>query len=99
MITRVFRATVPAELQGEFEEKFKEISVPLVRAQKGLHRVTIGRPTSSNPYEFVMISVWDDAEAIAEFVGEKWDQPHIPAGMEHLMTGCSVGHYENILPD
>ena len=99
MITRVFRATVPADLQEEFEEKFKEVSVPLVSAQKGLRRVTIGRPMASNPEEFVLISVWEDEGAIAEFVGPDWNEPHIPAGMEHLMIACSVAHYENILPE
>ena len=36
MITRVFQATVPAELHAEFEEKFKEVSVPLVSARPGV---------------------------------------------------------------
>ena len=65
MITRVFRATVPAELHDEF----------------------------------VLVSVWEDEDAIAGFVGPAWSQPYIPAGMEHLMIACSVAHYEHILPE
>ena len=96
MITRVFRAAVPIKLHAAFEEQFRAISVPLVASQPGLHRVTIGRPTRWNPEEFVMVSVWEDEESIAEFAGVAWNEPRIPSGMEDFITSCSVDHYENI---
>lgn len=99
MIIRVFRATVPADRQDEFEHKFRTVSVPLTRSQRGLHSVSIGRPTRWNPEEFVMVSVWRDEESIAAFVGAAWNQPHIPKGMEHLIASCTVDHFETIEVD
>lgn len=99
MITRVFRAIVPEKLHDAFETKFRTVSVPLVRGQPGFESVTIGRPTRWNPNEFVMVSVWRDEESIAGFVGPAWNEPHIPEGMEHFITSCTVDHYEVIEPD
>ncbi len=96
MITRVFRAKVPINLQNEFENKFIEISVPLVKSCEGLISVTIARPTKANPEGFAMISVWKDVDAIVKFIGEKWNEAHIPDGMEKYISECWVDHYENI---
>ncbi len=96
MISRVFRASVPQELHGAFEEKFRSVSVPLVAAQAGLVDVTIGRPTACNPDAFVMISTWEDEAAIRAFAGEHWNEPRIPKGMEMFIARCSVDHYEQI---
>ena len=56
MIIRVFRATVHPGHETEFERKFREVSLPLVRAQTGLISCVIGRPVASSPNEFLMIS-------------------------------------------
>lgn len=97
MIVRIFKAIIPTELHIEFEIKFKEISVPVVKNYKGLISLEIGRPTKWNPQEFIMISQWETEKDLIEFAGQNWNQAHIPKGMEKFISECSVSHYESIL--
>jgi len=96
MIIRIFKAIVPLEKHLEFEQKFREISVPLVQHSQGLLSVEIGKPGAVNPDEFVMISIWDKVESLIKFAGDQWNVPHIPKGMEVFIAECSVAHYESI---
>ncbi len=96
MIIRIFTAIVPPALHMEFETKFKEISVPLVKTQKGLLEMEIAKPTQWNPNSFVMVSKWASKEDIINFAGEQWNEAHIPAGMEKYIEDCTVNHYVNI---
>nr|WP_298793551.1 antibiotic biosynthesis monooxygenase family protein [uncultured Allomuricauda sp.] len=97
MIIRIFTAKVPSSLHTEFEAKFKEISVPLVKTQKGLLEMAIAKPTQWNPNSFVMISKWATQEDIINFAGEQWNEAHIPNGMEKYIQSCTVNHYVNIV--
>jgi heme oxygenase (mycobilin-producing) len=94
MILRVFRATIQPGHQTEFERKFREISLPLVEKQPGLVSCVIGRPATSSPNEFVMISTWRDEEALRAFTGEDYTRAVIPKEMEEHMVESSVHHYE-----
>lgn len=96
MIIRIFRATVHKELHTEFMEKFKEISIPLVKTQPGLVAMEIGEPTQWDPNEFVMISKWETEQHIQNFVGAKWNEAHIPGGMEKYIVKCWVHHYKDV---
>ena len=96
MIIRIFKAIIPAKLHAEFEIKFKEISVPVVKNYKGLISLEIGRPTKWNPEEFIMISLWESEKDLIEFAGQNWNQAHIPLGMEKYIAECSVSHHESI---
>ena len=95
MITRIFRARVPASLHAEFEEKFLGVSIPLVRSAAGLVSVSVGRPTRWAADEYAMVSVWQSEADLAAFAGENWSRPVIPRGMEKYVTECWVHHYEN----
>ncbi|MEZ4810050.1 MAG: antibiotic biosynthesis monooxygenase [Allomuricauda sp.] len=100
MIIRIFTATIPVELHDEFESKFKEISVPVVKNYQGLVSLEIGRPSPWNPNEFVMVSRWKTQQDLINFAGENWNQAHIPKGMEKYITSCTVSHFEAIdMPD
>ena len=96
MILRIFTAIIPKALHTEFEVKFKEISVPVVKNYKGLVSLEIAGPSKWNPEEFVMVSRWENENALIAFAGEQWNQAHIPQGMEKYITSCSVSHYLNI---
>jgi len=96
MIIRIFKATIPTELHNEFEIKFKEISVPVVKNFEGLISLEIARPTKWNPNEFVMISRWKKEDDLINFAGDRWNEAHIPKGMEKYIEQCSVSHYKNI---
>ncbi len=96
MIIRVFTTEVYKELHQEFEAKFKEISVPLVKGQKGLLGLEIAKPTQWNPNTYAMISKWRREEDIINFAGENWNEAHIPSGMEKFISDCAVQHFINI---
>ncbi len=95
MITRIFRVSVPKSLHHEFEKNFLSVSVPYVKAQPGFISVVVGKPTSWEPEEYVMISVWDSEADVAAFAGKNWNRAVIPQGMEKYVSKCWVHHYEN----
>lgn len=94
MVVRVFRARVRENLRQDFEEKFLSISIPLVKSQPGFVSVQVGRPVPGSSEDYVMLSVWKDERAVKDFVGEDWNQGHIPSGMEIHVEECWVHHYE-----
>ena len=93
MITRLFRVQVYKDHLAEFENDYINISVPLVKAQKGFISVETGRPINNNN-EYLMISHWKDIDSLKSFVGETWEQALIPKGMEKYVQQCWVHHYE-----
>lgn len=96
MIIRIFTATIPIELHNEFEVKFRAISLPLVNGYPGLISCDIGKPSKWNPNEFVMVSQWESEFDLINFAGEKWNEAHIPQGMDQYIQDCSVSHFESL---
>lgn len=94
MIIRIFRVQIKPELRGDFENKFNEISTPLVKSHRGLISVFIGKPTKWAPDEYVMVSTWNNVTDLEDFVGHNWNQPVIPTGMEKFAIACWVHNYE-----
>ena len=95
MITRIFRVQIKPELKHQFEAKFADISVQAVTAAKGCSRVAIGKPTKWSPNEYVMITDWQDEQALINFAGTDWNRAVIPPGMEQYVESCSLHHYQN----
>ena len=93
MITRIFRVRIDPSLRTEFEEDFKRVSIAAVQAQDGFISVEIGQPTAWTPDEYVMISRWENEAALRNFVGENWNEAHIPDGMEKYVGECWVHHF------
>ena len=93
MVTRIFRVRIDASKRAEFERDFTTISVAAVESQRGFLSVQIGKPTRWAPDEYVMISRWSDENAIRNFVGDSWNEAHIPNGMEQYVIDCWVHHY------
>ncbi len=73
MIIRIFKAIIPIQLHNEFEEKFKETSVPPVKTFDGLLSLEIGKPTQWNSNQYLMITHWDHEESLKIFTGEKME--------------------------
>jgi heme-degrading monooxygenase HmoA len=96
MIARVFRGQIRSAHHAELEDKFRQISLPLVQVQRGLVSVSIGRTLPSGPDEVVMISTWIDLDALRAFTDD-YTAAVIPHGMEEHMVQSWVHHYELIL--
>ncbi len=93
MITRIFRVKVHKNCADEFEKAYKEVSIPLVKSQKGFESLSTGKPLTDKSLEYVMISYWKDLESLQNFVGENWEAALIPDGMEKFVDDCWLHHY------
>lgn len=94
MITRIFRVNIDSRLRDEFELKFADISVRAVETKPGFVSSSIGKPTKWAPDEYVMISCWENEQALRNFAGENWQEAVIPAGMDKFVLECAVHHYK-----
>jgi heme-degrading monooxygenase HmoA len=99
MIIRVFRPIIHAGKEAEFESFLRDTAIPLVSQQSGLITQHVGRPRDSSSTEFVYVTVWDDAESIRAFAGERWQEAVIAPEEEHLLKDTWIGHYEVIETD
>jgi heme-degrading monooxygenase HmoA len=94
VIIRVFRPTIHAGKEAEFESFLRDTAIPLVSQQKGVVAQHVGRPRDSSSTEFVYVTVWEDVESIRAFVGERWQEAVIAPEEEHLLKDTWIGHYE-----
>jgi len=95
MLLRVFTIQIVPEFRNEFEEKFKVIALGLVDGKKGLLSAEIGKSVSTNDDEYLMISLWNDLEALQEFTGDDWKEAVIPEEMIKYVVSFSLKHYES----
>jgi heme-degrading monooxygenase HmoA len=94
VIIRVFRPTIRAGKEAEFESFLRDTAVPLVSQQSGLIAQHVGRPRDPSSTEFVYVTVWEDVESIRAFAGERWEEAVIAPEEEHLLKDTWIGHYE-----
>ena len=96
MILRVYRVSVPKDLQEEFEKEFKAVAKTLLTDYEGLINIEIARPSVWKPLEFMMISRWNSIDNIKKMAGDNWNEPHIPSHMEKYRVAHSLDHYYGI---
>jgi heme-degrading monooxygenase HmoA len=94
VIIRVFRPTIHAGKEREFEAFLQETAVPLVSRQAGLVAQHVGRPRDPSSTEYVYVTVWEDVESVRAFAGERWQEAVITPEEEHLLEATWIGHYE-----
>jgi len=94
MIVRIFRVRIHKEFKQDFEEDFDLISLPLVKAQKGLVSLSFGKVINQDKDEYILITTWEDQDALIAFCGEAWKQALIPHGMEKYIKECWLYHFE-----
>ena len=97
MIIRVFRCTPKPGAVDELERLAREVSVPFVDSQAGLVARYTGRGTGATGHELLMISVWQDLDALKSMTGEDWESEVIPdERISELIEESSVRHYNAI---
>ncbi|GMT48432.1 MAG: hypothetical protein IEMM0007_1998 [bacterium] len=94
MIVRIFRVRIHKEFKQDFEEDFDLISLPLVKAQKGLVSLSFGKVINQDKDEYILITTWEDQDVLIAFCGEAWKQALIPHGMEKYIKECWLYHFE-----
>lgn len=93
MIIRVFRSTPRPGCEAEYERMIREESTTLVQSQKGLVALYSGaRMEPGN--ELVMVSIWEDEESVAAFVGPQWHSPVVLPGETELVLQSEVANYQ-----
>jgi heme-degrading monooxygenase HmoA len=99
MIIRVFRPTIHAGKEAEFESFLRDTAIPLVSQQSGVIAQHVGKPRDSSSTEFVYVTVWEDVESIRAFAGDRWQEAVIAPEEEHLLKDTWIGHYEVLKTD
>jgi heme-degrading monooxygenase HmoA len=94
MIVRVFRAKIRPGKQADFELRVRDLSIPLVKSQKGLLAYFAGKPMESNPDEFVMVTIWRNLSDVEGFTGENWNRPIVLEEEVPFVEEALVHHYE-----
>jgi heme-degrading monooxygenase HmoA len=94
MIVRIFKVRIHKGCREDFEKDFGLISLPLVKAQKGLVSLSFGKVIDQDKDEYVLITTWENQDALVAFCGEAWGQAVIPHGMEKYIEECWVYHFE-----
>jgi heme-degrading monooxygenase HmoA len=98
MIIRVFRPTIHAGKEAEFEAFLRGTAVPLVSRQTGLVAQHIGRSRDPSSSDYLYVTVWEDIESIRAFAGERWQEAVITPDEEHLLKATWIGHYDVVPP-
>jgi heme-degrading monooxygenase HmoA len=99
VIIRVFRPTIHAGKEAEFESFLRDTAIPLVSQQSGVIAQHVGKPRDSSLTEFVYVTVWEDVESIRAFAGDRWQEAVIAPEEEHLLKDTWIGHYEVLQTD
>jgi heme-degrading monooxygenase HmoA len=94
MIIRVFRPTIYAGKQDEFESFLRDTAIPLVSRQAGMLAQYVGKPHDPSSTEYLYVTVWQDVESIRAFAGERWQEAVITPEDEHLLQDTWIQHYE-----
>jgi heme-degrading monooxygenase HmoA len=97
MIIRVFRARPQPGTAGEVARLAEETSIPFVDSQPGLVARYTGRGVGATGEELVMVTVWEDLDALKNMTGAEWEQAVIPdERLEPLIAESFLHHYESI---
>jgi heme-degrading monooxygenase HmoA len=93
VITRVFRGQVQPGKQDEFRRVLEERGIPHFRQHAGFLGAHVGLPTEASPDEFLVITMWEDLDALRTFAGEHWYEAKILPGERDLLRTSFVHHY------
>jgi heme-degrading monooxygenase HmoA len=95
-IARVWRGTTPAGKADAYHEYLLKTGIPDAKATPGNQGVFVLRRVSDGLAEFLVLSLWESAEAVHQFAGERIERPvHYGGEMEFLVDADpTVRHYQ-----
>ena len=94
MIIRVFRATTKPGKAQEFREMLERLSIPMVKAAKGMLGYYVGAPVDPGISEFTVTTLWQDLDSVKAFAGDDWNRSVIPPDEIPLIAESFIHHYE-----
>ncbi len=95
-IARVWRGATPPSKADAYYEHLMKTGVPDARATPGNQGVFILRRVSDGQAEFLVLSLWESAEAVRQFAGERIERPvHYADDAQYLVDSePTVRHYQ-----
>jgi hypothetical protein len=97
VIIRLFRARTKPGAFDELTRVAQEVAIPFVDQHPGLVARHAGRAIGATGEELVMITVWQDLEAMKGMTGDDWEKPVLPYdGADELIDEMFLYHYETI---
>lgn len=92
-ILRIFKAHAKRGCERALAEKLATASAQLARNQPGLLSSLAAGPANDADRDFVLATMWRDADALKAFFGRGWRVSLLPPGYPERIEVCSVEHY------
>ena len=96
MIVRVLNVRIAKDRGAEFHAFIRERGLPRIQAHPGLVSVHVGRRTEG-PDEFaIVVTTWQDWNALTDALGPDPSQPYMLTPESGLAETATVEHFEAI---
>ncbi len=96
MVVRIFKATVKPELKKDFENFFRYEAIPYMQVQEGIVNVVTGKPISQNDNDFVMVTTWENIDAVRKFMDNEWNKDKLVRDEMNMLENTRIEHFEVI---
>jgi quinol monooxygenase YgiN len=94
MFIRVFRAKVRAGMQAQFKKVIELLTLPNIQYRNGMVAFYPGQPSANNPNEFVLITVWRNADASRMQSKDDWARAIIPPEALPMVQDFDIQSYQ-----
>jgi quinol monooxygenase YgiN len=92
---RIFRARVRPGKHEEFKKALEILALPNIQHRKGMVAFYPGQPTHGNPDEFILVTIWRDAELAEKYSRDAdWARAIIPPEVLPLIQEFHVHTYQ-----
>jgi hypothetical protein len=96
MIVRVLSVRIAQGRGAEFHAFIRDKGLPRIQAHPGLVSVHVGRRTEG-PLEFaIVVTTWQDWQALTDALGPDPSQPYMLTPESELVETATVDHFEAI---
>jgi len=65
----------------------------MVKAQKGMVSVMLGKPLEPNDHDFLVITIWESLEDLKAFAGDTWNNPVLDPAEADLLMETFLDHF------
>jgi hypothetical protein len=96
MIIRVLSVQVAPDRGAEFHAFIRDNGLPRIQAHPGLVSVHVGRRAEGRDEVAIVVTVWNDWQALTEALGPDPSVPYMLTPDTGLVTKATVEHFEAI---
>jgi antibiotic biosynthesis monooxygenase (ABM) superfamily enzyme len=96
MIVRVLSVRIAPDRGAEFHAFVRERGLPRIQAHPGLISAHVGRRTEGHDELAIVVTVWQDWEALTDALGPDPSLPYLITPESGLVVTATVEHFEAI---